>query len=287
MYMSSKRVNDLLVGLCLGISFMVRNEMIPFVNKDDSYYIMTFIIALAFIKWMINGFHINIKNRRNILEIGMQYSVIPKIIIYVYSIVIILAGLSEMRYLSSNIQTFINGLSAIAAFYLLDESIFKVSAYAVVVGYFGNIIIRIFNGTLFSKSFEYHDLAFSVGYIVIFIVMTKNKWTYKKFSSASYDFVSRKAYWYFFTCNIYNMVIFCYKTIRKKSKMLDNNYRCGYDVGLLSIGLSGFEPRLEPNSIEFKYRFGWKKLLLCCNAELCTFWNRFYWTWKKCLSGYS
>lgn len=173
--MSSKRVNDLLVGLCLGISFMVRNEMIPFVNKDDSYYIMTFIIALAFIKWMINGFHINIKNRRNILEIGMQYSVIPKIIIYVYSIVIILAGLSEMRYLSSNIQTFINGLSAIAAFYLLDESIFKVSAYAVVVGYFGNIIIRIFNGTLFSKSFEYHDLAFSVGYIVIFIVMTKNK----------------------------------------------------------------------------------------------------------------
>lgn len=180
MYMSSKRVNDLLVGLCLGISFMVRNEMIPFVNKDDSYYIMTFIIALAFIKWMINGFHINIKNRRNILEIGMQYSVIPKIIIYVYSIVIILAGLSEMRYLSSNIQTFINGLSAIAAFYLLDESIFKVSAYAVVVGYFGNIIIRIFNGTLFSKSFEYHDLAFSVGYIVIFIVMTKNKWTYKK-----------------------------------------------------------------------------------------------------------
>lgn len=73
MYMSSKRVNDLLVGLCLGISFMVRNEMIPFVNKDDSYYIMTFIIALAFIKWMINGFHINIKNRRNILEIGMQY----------------------------------------------------------------------------------------------------------------------------------------------------------------------------------------------------------------------
>lgn len=36
--MSSKRVNDLLVGLCLGISFMVRNEMIPFVNKDDSYY---------------------------------------------------------------------------------------------------------------------------------------------------------------------------------------------------------------------------------------------------------
>ena len=38
--MSSKRVNDLLVGLCLGISFMVRNEMIPFVNKDDSYYIM-------------------------------------------------------------------------------------------------------------------------------------------------------------------------------------------------------------------------------------------------------
>ena len=72
------------------------------------------------------------------------------------------------------------------------------------------------------------------------------------------------------------MVIFCYKTIRKKSKMLDNNYRCGYDVGLLSIGLSGFEPRLEPNSIEFKYRFGWKKLLLCCNAELCIIWNRFY-----------
>lgn len=174
---SNRFILKIIISSCLIFSFMTTSGMIPFMNQSNGYYGIIPIIIMALFKWSLNNFKVRNNEKRDVLQFGFIYSVVPKVVIYGYTLYIILSGISEKRYLSSNIQTFINGVSAIAAFYLLEEDIFQVSSYSLIIGYIIGISIRIFRGDLFSGGFEYHDLAFAVGYLVIYIALITRKWT--------------------------------------------------------------------------------------------------------------
>ena len=96
-------------------------------------------------------------------------------VIYIYTVILILLGLTDKEYFSSNLQTFINGLTAIAVFYIFGNKALKVSIYAVIAAYLILLLKCLFSG----NSLEFNDLAFSVGYIVIYMINVRKKWRLK------------------------------------------------------------------------------------------------------------
>ena len=86
---------------------------------------------------------------------------------------LIFSGMTNKEYFSSNIQTFINGLSAIALFYFLGQDSLRISVYALVMSY---IFLFLRSILIVHSSLEFHDLAFSVGYIVLFFLNVRKKW---------------------------------------------------------------------------------------------------------------
>lgn len=162
--------------ISLTITFVIANTYINGGNiSNNGYYILSLWIILAFVVIIINSFKIKNLNKSECLAIGFRYSFIPKMVIYIYTVILILLGLTDKEYFSSNLQTFINGLTAIAVFYLVGNKALKVSIYAVIAAYLILLLKCLFSG----NSLEFNDLAFSVGYIVIYMINVRKKWRLK------------------------------------------------------------------------------------------------------------
>lgn len=97
-----------------------------------------------------------------------------RVIIYVYTLILIFSGITENRFFSTNFQTFINGCSACAIIYIFGKKALKYSSIALVLAYVGAISISIVKHTYF---FEFHDLAYGVGFLIIYYAFQKNKYT--------------------------------------------------------------------------------------------------------------
>lgn len=162
--------------ISLTITFVIANTYINGGNiSNNGYYILSLWIILAFVVIIINSFKIKNLNKSECLAIGFRYSFIPKMVIYIYTVILILLGLTDKEYFSSNLQTFINGLTAIAVFYIFGNKALKVSIYAVIAAYLILLLKCLFSG----NSLEFNDLAFSVGYIVIYMINVRKKWRLK------------------------------------------------------------------------------------------------------------
>nr|WP_296474027.1 hypothetical protein [uncultured Acetatifactor sp.] len=98
-----------------------------------------------------------------------------------YTLFLVFSGLTEKRFLSTNIQTFVNGLSAVSVFILFREQSFYYSYIAVVLSYIITIGIEIFNKGL-NISLEFHDLAFSMGYVILYIIYRKKGYLKREFT---------------------------------------------------------------------------------------------------------
>lgn len=168
------RILEVMLFVSLTITFISANLITNDgnVSNNNGYYIFASWILVFFASLLINKLTIKDRIKSECIAYGIRYSLLPKVVVYVYTILLIYLGLTKEEYFSTNIQTFINGLTAIAVFYILGKRALKVSIYAVVVAYIALFINCIFLG----KALEFNDLAFSVGYIVIYMIMVRKKW---------------------------------------------------------------------------------------------------------------
>lgn len=117
------------------------------------------------------------KKKNRINEIGriiVQGNFYIKVIIHVYSIALIMLGLTESRFFSYNMQTYINALSAIGIFYLYKERTLRIGTKALLFGFLVAIICQIGTGNV-----AVHDLSFGAEYILIYIFVVLDKLTKK------------------------------------------------------------------------------------------------------------
>lgn len=175
--MSNKIIYKGLLLATLVIAFISTIDNGYFViSTNAGYFVLAFWIMFAAFSYAYSGFRMPDYNKKSTIDFGIKFAFWPKVIIYMYTLFLIFSGLTEKRFLSSNIQTFINGLAAIAIFYFFKEKGFYLSTYAVIITYFIELLCMVIQGNI-TFHLEFHDLAFSVGYIVLFIAMTRKKWT--------------------------------------------------------------------------------------------------------------
>lgn len=124
------------------------------------------------------------RNRSSIdrvLTCFLRYNSGSQLLIYAYTVALILFGLTEQRFLSTNAMTFINGVSAISVIYLFGRRSIRCSFVALCCAW----VVGLFRGFLFPErgsfwvSMEMHDLAFGAGYILLYYLFVHRKWTLK------------------------------------------------------------------------------------------------------------
>ena len=156
----------------LTFCFIANMSIYTGINSDYAYYVMSFLVVLAAVKYAIRKFRITDQVKADVILFQFKYNFLSKVVIYAYSLVLQFLGLTEKRFITTNIQTFINGLSAISIFYLYGIKAFDYSCIAVICAYIIEVAAGVFCRG-WDISLEFHDLAFSVGYIILYILYEK------------------------------------------------------------------------------------------------------------------
>ena len=147
----------------LAFSFSQRLSYIT-LHNNIRYIVMLFWVIMAVYKKLCIPSN-NKGEKGQLCRLFIKGNVPIKVIIYLYTLLLIICGLTENRFLSTNGQTFINAVSAIAIFYLFGESAFGCSVCALVISYWVAVICFFISGTY---HFEFHDMAFASGFIVVY-----------------------------------------------------------------------------------------------------------------------
>lgn len=190
----------LLYIILMAIAFTTRYGD-TLINKNVQYIIAIIIIVISFFYFIKNGRNNNISN----LKYFFKLYFIPPLLIHLYTLVLIMFGVFDSTYLSSNISMYIPILLALSSVYIFKEKAFKynlialilswfisflssvalkginIIPYAIMQGYFGisNPI-----GEVSKNYLELHDLVLSLGGILVYFIYdinTKNKISKKQF----------------------------------------------------------------------------------------------------------
>lgn len=186
---------DIIFAISMAVAFLSQTFMKNTGSDTVCFLVLMFWIMAAFFKFIISYFTrqtFKRNSRRRLLSELFALNNYVRIIIYIYTVFLVYSGLTEERFLSSNVQTFINGVSAIAMVYLFKERAFKNSVAALVLAYIYSIItglinLRSFVLASFIHIFELHDIAFAVGLVVIYYMCIKEYW---KVSNIKNEFIS-------------------------------------------------------------------------------------------------
>ena len=162
------KVHQFILVIILIISFSSTVDYYVKINSIIGYILLLGWIIWAAITFIHNCFRFKDKNLKITLKFTLMFAFIPKLIIYGYTIILILFGMTDVRYLSTNIQTFINGLSAISIYYFFKEKSLKLSFVALLITYLiQGLFMVLSRGNVIT--FEFHDLAFAIGYLILYI----------------------------------------------------------------------------------------------------------------------
>lgn len=178
--MNGKCLKEIICIIMLTTCFTIDICTLINININWAYSIMAIIVLLAFIKYVFGSNSTKNNIERNIINSQLIYNFMPKVIIYIYTLFLVFSGLTEKRFLSTNLQTFVNGLSAISVFILFGKQSFYYSYIAVVLSYIITISVEVFNKGL-NICLEFHDLAFSMGYVILFILYKKKAFLKREF----------------------------------------------------------------------------------------------------------
>lgn len=177
--MSNKQILNLIAYITLTIAFLSATQVYIPLEENTGYILLFGWDVMFLVNIALKQFRANDTFKQFEISFNFKFNFLSKVIIYGYTLFLVFTGLTKAEYLSSNIQTFINGLSAISIFYFLGEDSFKISGAAIVTTYLSEVFAKIMTVGVLSGSLEFHDMAFSAGYIVIFIMLAQNKWTIK------------------------------------------------------------------------------------------------------------
>lgn len=160
---------SILLVISLSIAFSSRIGYFTMPNSI-TYSIMLFWVAVA----LYRKLSVSKKDRYvsviSSVFISDNFSI--TLFIYLYTMLLIAFELTESRFLSTNIQSFINAVSAVSIFYLFKKDAFKYSVISLAITYLIAITGSLASGSAF---FEFHDLAFGSGFLVIYYFMCKDR----------------------------------------------------------------------------------------------------------------
>lgn len=190
-YFSRKKIIELFYMLTMSIAFTTR------LGSTEINYIISVVIAFLWVAIaMIIFFKNYLKNRINIIaffknnfDIPLLF-LLPSILIYIYTIILLLFGKLGLNNLSTNITAYTPALAVISSTYLFKNKTFNLTIKALIISFlivfaynmyfygfeilkqtFLNIIFGI-DMTL-TNAFEVHDLTFAAGIIVLLYILNK------------------------------------------------------------------------------------------------------------------
>ena len=179
--------------LSLTISFCEIDNVI-------AYTPMAFWCVLALAKWIANTPRMTNKHpklHQLLADVGLErenepsakgvlgcfagYNMGSRVVIYLYTVLLVILGLTEKQYLSTNAMTFVNGVSAISVFYLFGSKSVYYSLVAICGAWFIELLQAIFapGNHSFQVNMELHDLSFGAGYVFLYYLFAHYKWTKK------------------------------------------------------------------------------------------------------------
>lgn len=176
--MGSKRIKNTFLVLTLTLAFSeYLGDSATRISDSITYGCLLFWIVLAVGKLAFTSS--KIYSEKNIISlVYFKDNFTIRVIIYLYTLFLIFTGLTESRFFSTNLQTFINGCSAVAVIYLFGKEALKLSVQAFAIAYGIAIMISIIRQTFF---FEFHDMAYASGFLIIYYIFQQNKITIKQF----------------------------------------------------------------------------------------------------------
>lgn len=166
--------------MMLSIAFTACTVKNFLISSKGGFVIVLMLIIWAFLKYMLNSFKIKDEKRLNILSVYLKNNLGIKLAIHGYTIILVILGLTEARFLSTNLITYINAVSAVAVIYLLGKEAWEISIISIVIAWIISILWQIFTyGSMFYKHLEFNDLAFATGYLVLYYIIFLDKWKKK------------------------------------------------------------------------------------------------------------
>ena len=161
------------------LSLVFLSNTIGGIPQNFCFLIISFEIFLALLTFSLNRFRMKEEAKRKVLPVFFKYNVVIKIIIHLYTIGLVVLGITEKRFLSSNIRTYLNAVSAIAIVYLLGEKAWRKSIIALILTWILSVFWVILKyGRDFVQHVEFHDLAFATGYFFLYYIIFKKQWRY-------------------------------------------------------------------------------------------------------------
>ena len=120
----------------------------------------------------------NVSSRKSIVSTFLFYNFGSRVVIYIYTLQLILVGATESRFFSTNAMTFVNGLSAAGIFYLFGPKAITYSTIAACLSWIYSVIGVVARSGFvdFFKQLEFHDLSFGVGYVLLYFLCLPRKW---------------------------------------------------------------------------------------------------------------
>ena len=175
--MESKRIKNIFLVLTLTLAFSeYLGDGSTRISDSLTYGCLLFWILIAIAKYVFTPSKV-LDSQKIISLVFFKDNFKIRVYIYIYTIFLILTGLTESRFFSTNLQTFINGCSAVAVIYLFGKDALKLSIQAFAIAYIIAIIFSIIKQTYF---FEFHDMAYASGFIIIYYVFQKERITAKQ-----------------------------------------------------------------------------------------------------------
>lgn len=180
--MKRKAPTKIVYIILLCITFLTHTVNTFPISQKSGFIILLVLIIWSFINLIANSFRIKNTNKRIVLEVYLKNNLTIKIVMHIYTLFLVFFGLTEARFLSTNLITYINAISAIAIVYFLEENAWEISLISLFMTWFIAFLWQIIvYGITFFEHIEFNDLAFATGYLIIYYIIVKKNWTKKDF----------------------------------------------------------------------------------------------------------
>ena len=167
------------------------------------------IIASIWIAYGCMHFYINRNNLsfefKNKVRWMFKMYFVPSLIFYIWTIFLMTIGKVSWGYFSTNLTVFLFTMFAIVSVLLFREKAFKFFFIAVIIAYFSSVTMSIvlegihiipdsikeayFNDTSFKNYFEIHDVALSIGYVLVYDFITNHTLTKRRLITVFFAFL--------------------------------------------------------------------------------------------------
>lgn len=186
-----KKILIILYIVLMAIAFTTRCGDI-FISNNVQYIIAIIIIGISFFSFIING-----KNRENAKDLKkvFKWYFIPPLLIHLYTLILMMVGIFDKAYFSTNISKYIPILLAISSIYIFEEKAFDYNFIALILSWFLSFFISIICkginvipyaimqayfevenpiGEVSKNYLELHDLVLTLGCIFVYFIYNIN-----------------------------------------------------------------------------------------------------------------